>query len=217
MTLYKLGSRGEMVKQIQRALHLAADGIFGHITLEAVKDFQRTHGLKVDGIVGPATLTKLIPSMVKRSKRAITDIIIHCTGTPEYKDITVTDLRRAHKARGFSDIGYHYVIYLDGSVHEGRNVDVIGAHCTGYNTHSIGVAYVGGMDTDGKTLTDTRNDKQKAALLSLLIDLKKLYPKAVIKGHRDYSPDLNHNGTIEPSEWIKYCPCFFAVKEYARL
>lgn len=217
MALYKIGSRGEMVKRIQRSLNLAADGIFGHITEEAVKDFQRTHGLKVDGIVGPATLTKLIPSMVKRSKRVITDIIIHCTATPEFRDITVTDLRRAHKARGFADIGYHYVVYLDGSIHEGRSVDVIGAHCTGYNSHSIGVVYVGGVETDEKTPKDTRNDKQKAALLSLLMDLKKLYPKAVIKGHRDYSPDLNHNGTIEPNEWIKYCPCFYAQKEYARL
>ena len=138
-TLYKQGSRGEVVKQIQKALRLYPDGIWGPLTTEAVKQFQLEHGLKDDGIVGPATLAKLLPGVaksalgLKRSKRRITEIIVHCTATPEYRDYTVADIRQWHKQQGWSDIGYHYVVYRDGTVHEGRDVDISGAHCTGHN------------------------------------------------------------------------------------
>ena len=116
MTLYKRGSRGEMVRQIQKALHLLADGIFGSQTEEAVRHFQTMNGLKTDGIVGPATLAKLIPHRLKKSKRMINKIIIHCSATPEGKDYTVDDIRRWHKQQGWSDIGYHYVVYRNGDV-----------------------------------------------------------------------------------------------------
>ena len=203
MTIYKIGSRGEVVKQIQKALHLYPDGIYGRNTIEAVTAFQRDNGLKVDGMVGPATMAKLLPCRFKKSKRAITEIIVHCTSTPEYMDATVEDIRRWHKQQGWSDIGYHYVVYRDGSIHEGRNVDIAGAHCDGHNSHSIGVCYVGGCAGDGKTPKDTRTDRQKAALLALLVDLRKLYPDARIIGHRDLS--------------TKACPSFDAKTEYRRV
>lgn len=75
--------------------------------------------------------------------RKIDDIIIHCTATAEGRDVSVADIRRWHKARGFVDVGYHYVVYLDGSVHEGRPLAQVGAHCRGHNAHSVGVCYVG--------------------------------------------------------------------------
>lgn len=209
MELYKLGSKGEMVKQIQKALHLFPDGIFGKLTESAVMDFQKSVGLKSDGIVGPATLAKLIPCRWKKSKRTIKEIIIHCTATPEGKDYTIADITRWHKARGFSTIGYHYVIYRDGTVHEGRDVNLIGAHCTNHNSYSIGVCYVGGLKfvpnvpINKLPAKDTRNEKQKAAMLSLLLDLKKLYPNAKIYGHRDFAN--------------KSCPCFDAKNEYKNL
>jgi N-acetylmuramoyl-L-alanine amidase len=149
------------------------------------------------------TLAKLIPSRLKKSKRTINEIIVHCTATPEYRDCTVLDIRRWHLQQGWSDIGYHYVIYRNGQVHEGRDVDIVGAHCAGHNLHSIGVVYVGGVASDGRTPKDTRTEQQKAALLSLLIDLKKLYPRAKIYGHRDFAN--------------KDCPSFNATKEYANL
>lgn len=141
---YKIGSRGEIVKQIQKALHLYEDGLFGINTEEAVKKFQASHGLKPDGIVGPATLALLIPVRWKKSRRTIREIIIHCSATPEGRNYTVEDIRRWHKQQGWSDIGYHYVIYRDGTIHEGRNVDIAGAHCVNHNAHSIGICYIGG-------------------------------------------------------------------------
>lgn len=207
MTLYKRGSRGDMVRQIQKALHLLADGIFGSQTEEAVKNFQCNNGLKADGIVGPATLAKLIPHRLKKSKRMINKIIVHCSATPEGKDYTVDDIRRWHKQQGWSDIGYHYVVYRNGDVVNGRNVDIQGAHCAdnGGNINSIGICYIGGCARDGKTPKDTRTDAQKLALLNLLLDLKKMYPHAVILGHRD----LDEHG--------KLCPSFDAKKEYRLL
>lgn len=210
MTLYKRGSRGDMVRQIQKALcgagyHVGViDGIFGLMTEEAVMMFQQAKGLSVDGIVGPATLVRLIPNRLKKSKRMINKILIHCSATPEGKDYTVDDIRRWHKQQGWSDIGYHYVVYRNGDIVNGRDVDIQGAHCAdnGGNINSIGICYIGGCARDGKTPKDTRTDAQKLALLNLLLDLKKMYPHAVILGHRD----LDEHG--------KLCPSFDAKKEY---
>ena len=203
MALYKRGSRGEVVKQVQKALNLYPDGIYGILTEERVKEFQSSHGLTADGVVGPATLAKLIPVRWKKSRRRITEIIVHCTATPEGKDYTVSDIRRWHKQQGWSDIGYHYVVYRNGHVEPGRDVDISGAHCTNHNSNSIGVCYVGGCDRNGKTPKDTRTLAQKAALLSLLIDLRKMYPLAKIYGHRDFAN--------------KACPSFDAKKEYSNI
>ena len=217
MEIYKIGSRGEVVRQIQKALHIAADGIYGKLTAEAVTAFQREHGLKPDGIVGPATLAKLIPQRLKKSSRTITEIIVHCSDTPEGRNQTVNDIRAWHKARGFADIGYHYVVYRDGTVVEGRDIDIAGAHCMGHNTYSIGVCYVGGCEGEyknGKIVPktdehgnhipkDTRTLAQKASLINLLKDLRRLYPYAKIRGHRDFAN--------------KACPSFDATKEYKML
>ena len=213
MTLYKKGSpKSEVVKQIQIALHLYPDGIFGILTEEAVKEFQRKNNLTVDGIVGPATLAKLIPFRLKKSKRTIKEIIVHCSATPEGKDKTVQKIREEHIKQGWSDIGYHYVIYRDGTINNGRDVDLIGAHCSkgGHNQYSIGVCYVGGVENKPNTpyyllkAKDTRTHEQKGSLLSLLIDLKRLYPNAKIYGHHDFDAG-------------KECPSFDAKKEYSNL
>lgn len=214
---YKRGSTGAVVKQIQEALFLLADGIYGSITEDAVKVFQRENGLTVDGIVGPATLAKLIPQRLKKSERKITEIIVHCSATPEGKDYTVDDIRRWHKQRGYSDVGYHYIVYRNGILAQGRDVNIIGAHASGHNAHSIGICYIGGMNAENTQPEDTRTLRQKARLLSLLVDLRKLYPNARIIGHRDLSEDKNGDGIIEPSEWMKACPSFDAKSEYHRI
>lgn len=196
----KLGSRGNEVKALQEKLNLKADGIFGPLTEEAVKDFQRSNGLEVDGIVGANTLSKLNLSV---NKRNIKELIVHCSATPEGKDYSVDTIKQWHLQRGFSDIGYHYVIYRDGSIHIGRDESIIGAHCTGHNTNSIGVCYIGGCASDGKTPKDTRTTEQKQSLVKLLKELKAKYPQASIHGHRDFAN--------------KACPSFDATKEYSSL
>lgn len=126
--------------------------------------------------------------------RKITQVIIHCSATPEGKDYTVEDIDRWHRDRGFDCIGYHYVIYRDGSVHKGRDVAKIGAHCKGQNSNSIGVCYIGGMTADNKQAKDTRTPKQKAALRALVAQLKQEYPGITVHGHNEYAN--------------KACPCF---------
>ena len=197
--ILKLGSKGNDVKALQSKLNLIPDGIFGKITEEAVKDFQKKNNITADGIVGDTTWSKLNIF----NKKTIDEIIVHCSATPEGKDYTVEDIKRSHLARGFSDIGYHYVIYRDGSIHQGREESKIGAHCTGHNSHSIGICYIGGCTVDGKTPKDTRTIAQKTSLLSLLRELKKKYPKASIHSHKDFAN--------------KACPSFDATKEYSSI
>lgn len=119
--------------------------------------------------------------------RSINEIIIHCAATPEGKHFTVADIDRWHKQRGFRCIGYHYVIYLDGSVHAGRPEAEIGAHCTNHNAHSIGVCYIGGVASDGKTPKDTRTPAQKESLRRIVADLLKRYPNATVHGHCEFA------------------------------
>ena len=134
--------------------------------------------------------------------RRITHIIVHCSATPEGRDIGVAEIDREHQRRGFNGIGYHWVVRLDGRVERGRAETVAGAHCRGLNACSIGVCYVGGTDAQGRPV-DTRTPQQRMALRLLLSDLRRRYPQARIFGHRDFAP--------------KACPCFDATKEYAGL
>lgn len=119
--------------------------------------------------------------------RKITKIILHCSATPEGRDYTVADIDRWHKQRGWQGIGYHYVVYRDGSVHPGRPVEQIGAHTSGHNANSIGVCYIGGVAADGKTPKDTRTPAQRAALRDLVELLRAEYPNATIHGHREFA------------------------------
>lgn len=140
-----------------------------------------------------------------RAGRPVNEIIVHCAATPEGRDVTVTDIRNWHLRNGWSDIGYHFVITLDGMVHRGRPLNRVGAHVRGRNTGTIGVCYVGGVANDGKmTPKDTRTPEQKEALKLLLIQLLDANPEiSRISGHRDYA--------------AKACPSFDATSEYRYL
>ena len=116
--------------------------------------------------------------------RTITLIIIHCSATPEGKSLSAEACRQDHILhRGFRDIGYHFYITRDGEIHRGRALEKVGAHCRNHNTHSVGVCYEGGLDANGKP-KDTRTLEQKRALLALLRELKRQYPKALVVGHQ---------------------------------
>ena len=136
--------------------------------------------------------------------RKINKLIVHCSATPEGRDVKTETIKDWHvNGNHCKDIGYHYVIELDGSIHKGRDENVIGAHCSGQNANSIGICYVGGVAKDGKTPKDTRTDAQKHSLLELLKELKAKYPNATIHGHREFA--------------AKACPSFDAKYEYKDL
>lgn len=134
--------------------------------------------------------------------RNIEEIIVHCSATPEGRDVSTEEIRQWHLDRGWSDIGYHFVVELDGTVCDGRPVEKSGAHAKGHNAQSVGVCYVGGVDSDMEA-KDTRTDEQAVALVELITSLKEQFPEAVVIGHRDVSE--------------KECPSFDAKEEYKYL
>lgn len=117
--------------------------------------------------------------------RRIDEIILHCSATREGKDFTVADIDRWHRERGFDEIGYHYVIYRDGSVHKGRAINKAGAHCLKHNANSVGVCYIGGLASDGVTPKDTRTPLQRAAMEGLVRALLERFPGARVCGHNE--------------------------------
>lgn len=132
--------------------------------------------------------------------RKINKIIVHCTATKRDHNVTKDDLKKWHvDENGWSDIGYHFFIDLDGEIHECRPIEKTGAHTKGHNYDSIGIAYAGGLGSDN-AWHDTRNDKQKQTLEDLLCSLKLSYYNAKIYGHNYFSE--------------KNCPSFDATSEY---
>ena len=144
--------------------------------------------------------------------RKIDLIVIHCSATREDRPFTEHDLDTAHRLRGFDGIGYHFYVRRNGDMKSTRTVERVGAHARGYNAHSIGICYEGGLDCNGHP-ADTRTPEQKSALRLLVHQLLKRFRNSYVCGHRDLSPDLNGNGVIEPEEWVKVCPCFEVGKE----
>ena len=134
--------------------------------------------------------------------RKIDLIVIHCSATREDRPYPVTSLIADHQTR-FGFTGYHYYITRDGTVYQTRHENLVGAHARGYNQHSLGVCYEGGLNKRGEA-DDTRTPQQKASLLALLKSLKHAHPTATILGHHDL-PGVT-----------KKCPCF-DCSEYATL
>lgn len=155
-------------------------------------------------------------------KRERTDlIVVHCSATRPSQDIGAAEIRGWHLKRGFNDIGYHLVIRRDGRIETGRAADEIGAHVSGFNATSVGVCLVGGLDENGKPADvlsplafDTFTVQQMTAAHTAIAFLRRVYPKAKVVGHRDLSPDLDKDGTVEKHEWLKTCPGFDARREF---
>ena len=146
--------------------------------------------------------------------RTIKYIAVHCTAS--HQSMTIEGLKQEFKRKGWGNPGYHYVVSPNGKITQLLDEDKVSNGVKGFNSVSVNIAYIGGIDTDCKPI-DNRTDEQKASLRSLLKMLHKKYPTAVIQGHRDFSPDLNHDGRITPNEYIKACPCFDAKAEYANI
>ena len=136
--------------------------------------------------------------------REINKIILHCSATPEGKDYSVETIRQWHLDRGLSDIGYHYVIQRDGTIDKGRPEERQGAHVRGHNRNSIGISYIGGVESkqvDGKWIPkDTRTEDQVCALEYLIEALMNKYPDATLHGHNEFS--------------AKACPSFDVKEQY---
>ena len=145
--------------------------------------------------------------------RKIDLIVIHCSATRADRSLTPDDLETQHRRRGFNGTGYHYYIRKDGTVHLTRPIERIGAHVKGFNLNSVGICYEGGLDARGNP-KDTHTPEQRSALHLLVYQLLQQFRNARVCGHRDLSPDLDGDGTVEPWEWVKQCPCFEVSKEF---
>ena len=155
--------------------------------------------------------------------RTINRIFVHCTASWQ-ETTTVESLKAEFANKGWKNPGYHWVIFPDGHIVKMLEETLIANGVKGYNSTSIHVAWVGGITTTYKNVNgtmkkqissvDNRTPEQKLALFDLLTKLKLKYRNAIILGHRDISPDLNHNGVVDPWEWIKDCPVFDAMTEY---
>ncbi len=139
--------------------------------------------------------------------RQIKRIFVHCTAGSQKQSLD--DLKAEFRRKGWTNPGYHYVITSNGGVHQLLSIDKVSNGVQGYNSTAINVAYMGGVDTNGKPV-DNRTPAQKDALTLLLHKLKQQFPAAQIMGHRDIW------GT-DSKTWKKLCPCFNALDEYKDL
>ena len=141
--------------------------------------------------------------------RSIDKIIVHCRASGQSvkaRDIVAYHLRPVSLGgRGWRVAGYHYIIEADGKIVNTVDEAQVSNGCYGQNQRAINVCYVGGVDTSKKGLPpiDNRTPQQKAALLTLLKQLRRKYPQAKIYWHRDFAN--------------KACPSFHAKTEYKDL
>lgn len=135
--------------------------------------------------------------------RNIQRVFLHCSATREGQDIDAATIRRWHLDRGWSDIGYHYVVRLDGTIESGRPITKVGAHVKGHNKDSIGICYIGGLDCSGQP-KNTLTDDQRWSITRLCRALVLVLDKPLtLHGHREHS--------------AKACPSFEVAEEFASL
>lgn len=132
---------------------------------------------------------------MKMTSAGIKYLAVHCSATKPSMNIGRDEIYTWHRRRGMRDVGYHYIIRRNGMIEKGRNDDTPGAHVRGYNTESLGICMVGGVDDSGASV-DNYELEQYVSLAKLLEVLKLMYPNAAIQGHRDF-PNV-----------AKDCPCF---------
>jgi N-acetylmuramoyl-L-alanine amidase len=114
--------------------------------------------------------------------KKIKKIVLHCSDSPDSVDIGVKDIRRWHLNRGWSDVGYHYIVRRDGRIEKGRDLNTMGAHVRGHNDDSIGVCWVG---------RKVASDKQLQAIYKLMRGLMSKFNLNAydIYGHTELDPN----------------------------
>ena len=119
-------------------------------------------------------------------------IVLHHSATTRSQKCDVHLIHRWHISRGWSGIGYHFVIEKDGTLRVGRPLNTVGAHVRGYNSVSVGICMVGGIDKEGDVV-DNFSDSQYKTLQSLKITLENVFPDAKFCKHKDLA-DTKCNG-----------------------
>ena len=138
--------------------------------------------------------------------RKIDEIIIHCAATRPDQNISAADINKWHIMQGWKGIGYHFFIKLDGTIEPGRPIELVGAHCSGLNSYSIGICYAGGIVryNENTYASDTRTPEQIRSMYLLIVTLLHCYPTIErISGHNDHAKVA--------------CPCFNVEDEYGNL
>src|SRR5699024_81418 len=115
-------------------------------------------------------------------------------------DVGVREISQWHREQGWLAIGYHFVIRRDGTIEEGRPVDVVGSHVKDWNSKSVGVCLVGGIDDKGK-FEAKFTPAQMQSLKEKLADLLDMYPDAEVKAHHDVAPKACPSFNL--SRWLK--------------
>lgn len=145
--------------------------------------------------------------------REVKFLVLHCSASPQTQTVEVIQ-DYWKRVLGWKTAGYHHLIRADGTVANLVPIEKPSNGVAGHNANSIHISYIGGVDKQGKPV-DNRTDAQKKTMFELVNRYKKLFPKAQILGHRDFSPDKNRDGIVQPNEWMKSCPSFSA-REWAK-
>lgn len=143
--------------------------------------------------------------------RQIKYIVVHCTATSQ--SASVASILNGWKQLGWKNPGYHFLVESNGAHHILLPVDKVSNGVKGYNSVSINIAYIGGIDSAGKPL-DNITPSQRWKLQQIIDGLLVHLPSAKVVGHRDLSHDTNKNGKIDPQEWLKACPCFDVTSKF---
>lgn len=158
--------------------------------------------------------------------REIKYIVLHCTASPQTQTVEVIENYWKNVLK-WKTPGYHHLIEADGTDNNLVSIDKPSNGVKGYNANSIHISYIGGVeviktkDKAGKPINvlgkavDNRTPEQIKTQIKLVKKYKEMFPNAKIQGHRDFSPDKNRDGTIQPNEWLKTCPAF-SVAEWLK-
>lgn len=190
------------IKKFQKAHGLVVDGIVGPQTRKVIREIETPPAASARKEPNKAAIN--VPDVVSSkpvagaswwageikiddTARTITEVIFHCTATPEGRWFDRSDVNAWHKQRGWAMIGYHFLILIDGTIQVGRPIGMVGAHVQGHNAGTVGIAYVGGLTADGRKAKDTRTAGQIAAAKWLLSALKaKFKIRRRARGHNEY-------------------------------
>ncbi|ADQ83168.1 N-acetylmuramoyl-L-alanine amidase [Yersinia pestis] len=141
-----------------------------------------------------------MPKVQFKPRSSTEAIFVHCSATKPTMDVGVREISQWHKEQGWLAIGYHFVIRRDGTIEEGRPVEVIGSHVKSWNSKSVGVCLVGGIDDKGHFEANF-TPAQMVSLKEKLADLLDMYPDAEVKAHHDVAPKACPSFNL--SRWLK--------------